>query len=584
MKLTDQQRDAISSDDHTAVVACPGSGKTRAIVAKILSCVDNVRDTPRQVACITYTKTAVYELEHRIRVFGGQGDEDCCEVSTIHAFCHNNILRHFHWLLSEYKEGFIVLPSDSDVYLGIADEIGEEYKLSSYARQQFELLNRKPNGEPISVDEIPKEAALEFWARLEAMGCIDFCNIVYYSYSLLSKHPHIAKGLASKLAYLLVDEFQDTSALQVEILKLISDVGVTKFFLVGDPEQSIFSFAGAERQLMFDFAAYLGAPNLPLSGNFRSSPAIIDCAESLISKNPRMEAVGDSARFTESPEYHDVANNFIGITERFLPAVDALGITVGNCAILAQSWMLLMPLGRQLRNYGIPVVGPGARPYKKRHLFVGLAEQICAYIDKPDTSLIKQTERELFHLINNITGRADFSVYKFSGSRVVVRLLWEGRRLKESHEGAVDWLTAASSKFAEILIEEKLLPQSCLALFNESAANIIAEMKSQGDLDVPNLMATDLGMFANPSKNLKLLTFHGAKGREFQAVALISVQDGRIPYHNKYNPLTQEGHDEAKRLLYVGITRAERMLMIFTDKSDWRNPSPFINDLSISNV
>ena len=176
MKLTPEQRDAVHHDGNAVVVACPGSGKTRAIIDRLLRCIDAIRDTTRRVACITYTKTAVYEIENRIRTYGGAGDEEYCDVSTIHSFCQYNILRHFHWKLHQFADGVTVLPSDCDEYREIIDEIGDDYGLNFFARQQFESLNRTPDGEPITT--LPHEAVIEFWDRLESNGYVDFCNLV----------------------------------------------------------------------------------------------------------------------------------------------------------------------------------------------------------------------------------------------------------------------------------------------------------------------------------------------------------------------------------------------------------------------
>ena len=209
MKLTSEQKAAVIHDGHAVLVACPGSGKTRAIIARLLRCVDKVRDSPRRVACITYTNTAVQEIENRIREFGSSGDDDFCEVSTIHSFCQNNILRHFYWKLPEYKDGFVVLPSDADEYRDIVTEIASEYHIEDYPQQLFESLNRSPNGEPVVPLGIPPDAAKSFWKTLEQRGFIDFCNIVYFSYRLLKTEPNLAANLGARFAYLLIDEFQD---------------------------------------------------------------------------------------------------------------------------------------------------------------------------------------------------------------------------------------------------------------------------------------------------------------------------------------------------------------------------------------
>lgn len=580
MKLSEEQREAVDHQGNVVLVACPGSGKTRAIIAKLLRCVDSVRGTPRRVACITYTNSAVYEIENRLRVFGSAGDEDLCEVSTIHSFCLNNILRHYFWKIPEYRTGFCVCPTDSEEYTNLVERISEKHSLGNYAKQSFESLNRKPNGDPIVSSGITELAATEFWDELQKKGLIDFCNIVYHSYCILRDNPSLVSNIASKFASILIDEFQDTSRLQVEILKLLSAVGVSEFFLVGDPEQSIYSFAGAERELMFEFADSVEAKEFSLSGNFRSSIPIINCAEMLIPRTPKMFAAGPAKSFNDTPSYEHCSSNFAAITDGFLPAIEGLGIALGDSAILAPTWFQLLPLGRALREYGIPVVGPGARPYKKRHLFATLAEQVCAYIERPNTALIPAAERELFFLIQNVTGKADFRIFSFNGRRVVFRLLDEGGKLREKHEGAKNWLIESSQLYAKILYEEGLMPYELVPLLFESAKDILADMQDK-KVDVENLTLKDLGMFADPASNLKLMTMHAAKGREFQAVGIISALDGMIPYHNYYNPLTDAGLEEGRRLFYVSVTRAKRLLMLFTQE-DSREPSRFITELGFN--
>ena len=578
MNITDEQHNAVYHNGNILVVACPGSGKTRAIIARLLRSVDEILDTPRKVACITYTNTAVHEIENRIRIYGGAEYYQDCDVSTIHSFCQNNILRHFYWELDKFKDGVTVLPSDSEEYHAVVDEIGDRYNLSFFERQQFESINRRPNGDPIT--SLPHEAVYEFWGYLEANGYVDFCNLIYFSYRLLRDNRYIVRGLTARYAHILVDEFQDTSALQVQILSLIANEGLTTFFLVGDPEQSIYRFAGAERELMFTYAHKIKAKVFQLSGNFRSSKPVINRAENLITRNPSMFSVGESAKFMEEPFHKRVENYSNGITDFFLPALNDLDIPLGDAAILAPTWFQLHPLGRFLRNYGVPVVGPGARPYKKsKYVFVGLAEHACAYADDPKSISIYHFERELFNFIQNVTGEANFGVFDFNGRRVALRLLKEAQYLQKQYMGAVDWLNSAAKSFSEILNEEGFLPNDSLSILSESVSDIVQDMESRNDVDVPNMTTSDLGMFANPLNSIKLLTMHGAKGREFGGVAIIGLHEGLVPYHNYYNPLTQEGLEESRRLMYVSITRARRLLVLFTEQGDDREESRFLAEM-----
>lgn len=580
MKLTGQQRDAVQHMGHAVITACPGSGKTRTIIAKVLRCIDELVGTPRKVACITYTNTAVHEIENRIRASGAATDEGCYEVSTIHSFCQANILGKYYWKTEAYKEGYMILPSDHEVYSEIVKGICERYGLSDYTCSMFEKLGRRPDGTPISSD-VPAEAALAFWDELQKRGYIDFCNIVYYSYRLVQDYFSIAHNLSCRLAYILVDEFQDTSALQVEILRRIHGVGHTIFFLVGDPEQSIYRFAGADRKLMEAFSQEIGAKGFPVTSNFRATQPLIEHAERLIARHPPMVSTSTKPAIDPSVFYEHTQDSFVAMTDYFLPFLEENGISYGNVAVLAPAWFVLLPLGKQLREYGIPVFGPGARPYKRKYLLGRIAEQVCAYIECSAPEILYRMEKELFMIANDLTGKPSFQLFSYQGMRVVHRLIRIGDTLRQANEGAVEWLHAVAPAFEEALIDEHVLLESNKDCFTESCDEMLAEMKARG-IDATNMVLADLGILADPSKSMKLMTMHAAKGREFEAVAIICANDGLVPYHNYYNPLSNEGLEEARRLFYVAMTRAERALWIFSFVNKAQPPTRFIREIGLS--
>lgn len=573
MKLTPQQQEAVRHGAHSLVVACPGSGKTRTIIAKLLTCVDKVRESARRIACITYTNTAVYEIEDRLRSYGSGGDAEYCEVSTIHAFCLNNILRHFYWRAPELAKGFVVLPPDDEHYIKLATEVCTRHGVK-YPKDQFELIGRRPDGTAIipAGSGLTDEIAVEFWGLLHADGYIDFSNIVYYSYRILLDWPPAAQAVAARFAWVLVDEFQDTSALQVEILKLIAGPGTTQFFLVGDPHQSIFGFAGAQPDGMWEFSGAIGArDDFQLLANYRSSPGIIDHAERLWPREPAMDSAGETRHSVLKPWHVHANTAFEAISESFLPALAELGIPYGQAAILAPSWFKLFPLSRRLRENGVPVLGPGARPYKRVHLFATLAEQICGYLMKPSPRQLSRMERELFFLIQECTGKRDFSIYSYSGRVVLFRLLHAGAQTREQHEGACEWLVAAAESVAGILTDASWLTLAEAQALVESARGMVADIIDHAErgLSVSDFTVADLGLFADPDGSLKLLSMHKAKGREFEAVALVGLHEGALPHWQ-----ATEDHqlDEAKRLLYVAVTRAKRVLLYVTD-SEGRRPA-----------
>lgn len=580
MRLTGAQREAVASPGNVLLTACPGSGKTRAIIAKILRCVPEVRETARRIACITYTNAAVHEIEHRLRMYGVCGDEDLCEVSTIHSFCLNHVLRHFYWRLPEYESEPKVLPSDSERYGELVDELRHEHGLPAESREAFTLLNREPDGKPLVGNGLTAEIAIEFWGRLQAEGAIDYPNIVYFSYYLLREYPSIAQGLACKFPWILVDEFQDTSALQVEILSLIAAQAKSHFFLVGDPHQSIFGFSNARPELMYSFAKSIQAEqSIALLENFRSSKAIVEHAERLCPRKPPMTAAGEHVEFPHYPTYVHAPKAFQAITEEFLPLLEKHDIQQGSAAILAPSWFKLMPLGRGLREYGIPVVGPGARPYRRSRLIAPLAESICGYIERPSPHLILVIEKNLYFLVSEITGRQQFHIFTYSGRVLVCRLLSIARELRAENIGGVEWLRKAAERFAVELVRENYLPSVSSTLLSESVREMEEDMV-RNRVDVANLTIEELGLFACPDTSLKLLTMHSSKGREFDAVALVDLHEGGIPSRHA---TTSAAIAEQRRLLYVAATRARKILLYVTDtERHWHRPSRFlVNDLKV---
>jgi len=509
------------------------------------------------------------------------GDDTYFDICTIHSFCLNHIFRPFCHLIKGYKNGFTVLTPESADFEEHVRAVLAEYGRYNPTFSDFEDFSQlrvshdgEPVGNPIDHGGLTPEMATTYWKRIRECGFIDFANIIYYSVLLLRKRPEILSYLSAKYAWILVDEFQDTTDLQVEILSLIATRNRTRFMLVGDPCQSVFSFAGARPDLADQFASCIGArTDLTLSGNFRSSPSIISHANQLYPRTPVMTAVGAAREFTEAPEWQHGASAFEVIVDYFLPTVDALNIAVGQAAILAPTWYSLFPLGRRLREYGVNVVGPGARPYRRNRQFAPLAEQICGYMMEQRPDAIAGIERTLFNTLLEITGRAPFDVFSYAGRLTVCRLLHAALELHEAHLGAISWLEAAATTFAAVLIDARYLTPAEQDVFTMSVEEMKTDMRHNG-VDLDNLTTDDLGVYATPDAALKLSTLHNAKGREYQAVAMIDLHEGKIPY---YQARTSNEFEEAKRLFYVGVTRARRLLLYVTDGSNPRNfPSRFL--------
>jgi DNA helicase-2/ATP-dependent DNA helicase PcrA len=436
ISLTAQQRDAVRHPGNLLLTACPGSGKTRTLIAKLVAAIEDVRGSPRVVCCITYTNSAVQEIEQRAKDQLEPGDEQHFAVSTIHGFCLNEIVRPYGWLRRGLAGALRVLTRDNPDFEGICSFAAGQvnfFRLSPDDYDAFEGLNVYSQGEIIGTarrNEVVLRAARHYWDRCSAMGYIGFGTIIYGAFCLLRDHPHIARTLCARYPWFLIDEFQDTTELQIEILKRLYVTGRSRFFAVGDLAQSIFGFTGARPELVAPFGEHIAARvDLSLSENFRSSERIIAHAERLFPRLPPMTAEGRNKTFPTEPLLVRNTTAFHAITEHFLPLLEALHIGLGDATVLAKDWASLIALTRRLRDFGTPVVGPGARPYRRSRLFAQLAEQLCGALVDPNPDTNRQLERALYHTVLDLTGAPRADVFTHRGRVVIIRLMREAARL-----------------------------------------------------------------------------------------------------------------------------------------------------------
>ncbi len=582
MKLTVEQRSAAHQDGHVALVSCPGSGKTRAIVAKMFRCLDEVQNSTRLVACITYTNAGVDEIRYRLsKGLGREEYENNFEVGTIHAFCLQHIFRPFHTRLEVFASGFEILPPEHDTYQECVRQIIGRYSLDSKAFEDFSLLQREGR----LPYRIPTAAAHDFWDFLDSNRYVDFNGIIWYSSQIVHDIPFVASALSSKYAWILVDEFQDTSVFQTEILRRIHRYERTKFFIVGDPEQSIMGFAGARPDLMAEFTQEINAMNdISLTGNFRSSKHIIRLAERLIKRSPEMQSVGENRAYDEEPTWVSSNSLLEGVRDEFLPWVSNHGIEFGKCAILAPSIFQFFPIAPRLRNAGIPLIGPGARPYRRsNHLIAPVVEEVCSFVQHRQNRFLKVIRRRIHELIMNAEGKRENRLDLFEGDICLLEIIRLVEKLKEEAPHAIMFLRDFAEGISVLLQRRGFISSATAKLVTTSGLEIgedICKHQREPRYYAENFGIEDLGLFGSSSNSIRLLTLHRAKGREFDAVAIIGVEDGLIPYGNPHPNSNAEV--EARRLFYVGVTRARKLLMFITERNGRRSPSRFLRELGFS--
>ncbi len=585
ISLTPDQRRAVEHQGNIMLSACPGSGKTRVIIAKLLKLAEQVEGTPRSIGCITYTNAAVDEIEYRIKQFGTNALVDRCEIATIHSFCIRFILRPFVWMLPELPQNFKILTREMRFFDRLVRAVEEEENRAVQFRtfEDYASVRMGIGGNPVGVGTesgiVNERSARRFWELMLRNGFIDFSMILYYSLRILEEHPFVTAGLSSRFAWLLVDEFQDTTDIQIEILRRLQEQINSQFFLVGDENQSIHAFAGARPDLARGFSNDIGArQDIALSGNFRCAPQIIVPAEALIARVPPMVSAGDAALIAGRVEYRHVANPREAITDHFIPMLEARGIALGNAAVLAPWWRHLIPIARRLREMDIPVFGPGARPYQRRRVYAHLAEQLGACVASETLDALPGVEKAIFHLASEAMGTPRFDIFTYTGRCTALALVYEAQRLALHHPGGMDWLEVSAQAVATILRDGEWINELAAQAIIRSVGEMRTDME-RNNIDIANLQISDLGLFADPKAAIKLITLHNSKGREFEAVAIVHANQGQIPH---WTADTQEEFDEARRLFYVGLTRAKQHLMVFSDQMDYRNVrTPFIAEAGL---
>jgi len=214
-----------------------------------------------------------------------------------------------------------------------------------------------------------------------------------------------------------------------------------------------------------------------------------------------------------------------------------------------------------------------------------ILEALGAYLESPEPEIALSIQRSLFIVLAEMGAGVRGGVFDYRGRRLVCALIAEAAEARRSSTRAIDWVADTANRIERTLVLAEVLSPESAAVLKASAWQMASDIRSrQGTGN--DLTVEDLGVFARPRQCVQLLTVHKAKGREFEAVAVVDAHDGRFPHFSTYNIGNGEERkaaiDESRRVLYVAATRAKRILMFFSDRSHRRNqPSPFLREMGL---
>lgn len=559
MLLNDEQKLAVlDAANSILLTAPPGSGKTATLIARALSEYEVLPDN-KMIALITYTNAGADEISNRIEY-----DSTKMFIGTIHSFCLNYILRPFGWKAG-WRSTRIIQFSEMQEFVSTNFEFSEINWIEELGKIQLSLdgtLNQVINWNNRYSFETVASRYFEF---LESRGAIDFNEVIRRSLRLIHDFEFIRNSLASKFHELLVDEFQDTSEFQYQIIKAICDGGMTTTFLVGDPRQQILTFAGYIEGGFDRVAKELGCKQYRLTKTYRSSNVITSSFQKLFPSDPGFEnlsSVKDAGIPLQTISLQNTTHSIV--IGRLIDAMISSGIKPNEIAILSTSWFDCLNISRDLRRR-FRLSGIGALPHRSvNSTGFSLLRSIFKYHTETNLRNFKTLKRNLSRYLKE----SNFEPANEDFQSIISGFIDEISKINESLSLS-DGLRALKFGF------ESLLPIEH-SVFDELFAREHDELFSQWTIqEYADALSGKDSIFVN--------TIHSSKGMEFDAVVMYCADEFKIPHQtwdrDRQMRLSLTADDEytGRKLFYVAMSRSRKVLII----TNHRNPSAFTHEVTI---
>lgn len=597
--LTERQRAAVThGDGPMLVLAGPGSGKTRVITRRVAHLVSRgVR--PSSILALTFTNKAAEEMRTRLEALGAPPGATLC---TFHSLCAR-LLREFSGRAG-LPEGFSIY--DQSDQRTIVNEILRGRDIDPKDVPPARLLRRIGllKNLMLGPDKVPADAApglppgllAEVYAayekRLAAAGALDFDDLLVRTARLLRDDTDVRDRLAWRFAYVMVDEYQDTNACQYRIARALCR-GHDNLFVTGDPDQSIYGWRGADIGNILAFEKdFPGAPVVRLEENFRSTPEVLRLADGLIRENVRRKEKRLIPRRPGGPlprlyRFADEYEEARGVAAWLRWMREGKGVEPGRMAVFYRTNAMSRLVEEELIKACIPYrVVKGVEFFERREvkdvmaylkLVANPADDVslARIINRPARGIGDATVRRLVAR-GRAAGRDLWAVLRTPAevpsvpaaavARIdaFVRLIEE---LRERRDGPVAGLmTAVYERSGLRKAHEDEGDADALENVRElvrSALEFDAGEAPSGGLAgylQRTALISDADAYDEGAGAVSLMTLHTAKGLEFAAVMIIGAENGIIPHVRA----SDDGRDieEERRLLFVGITRAENHLAI----------------------
>lgn len=630
--LNDKQREAVAAPlGNYLVLAGAGSGKTRVLTHRIawLIAVENISEG--SIMAVTFTNKAAAEMRHRIQdtlskhaqpnLFG-------MWIGTFHSIAHR--LLRAHHLDVNLPQDFQILDSEDQLRL-----VKRLMKLHNYDDKAFPpkqacwyINNKKDEGlRPQDIDDLGDRQEKE-WIKIyqiyqdtcDRAGLVDFAELLIRAYELFAKKPVILQRYQQRFQHILVDEFQDTNKIQYAWIKILAG-NTGKVMIVGDDDQSIYGWRGAQVENIQKFLKDFNAETIRLEQNYRSTGNILKSANQLISNNSDRlgknlwtdgemgEPVGIYAAFNELDEAKFVASQIQNWVDD--------GGKLDDCAVLYRSNSQSRVIEEALIRCQIPYrIYGGMRFFERQEIKDALAYLRLINNRQDDAAF----ERVINTPTRGIGDRTLDVLRNLTRERQIT--LWQAVQVATQENMLTGRASTALLRFQELInslqvdtAEMPLFAQTDFVIKHSGLYDMYKQEKGEkGEVRIENLEElvtatrefikpdeaedmTDLTAFlthasleageeqASPHQScVEMMTLHSAKGLEFPRVFMVGVEDGVLPPNDQ--ALQMNGNLGIRPLAYVGITRAKQKLTIcyaesrrVYTKEERHLPSRFITEL-----
>ncbi len=597
-----QAEAATFGDGPLLILAGAGSGKTRVLTARIAYLVLKKGTPPQNILAVTFTNKAAGEMRERLTDLIGEKAKSLW-LGTFHSL-GLRILRQ------ENGVGLPLTVYNDDDQLSLIKQTMAELLISEKTFSPRAILSRinQAKNENIGPREYLKDehdflservskVYSLYQKKLREMGCMDFGDLICEPINLLQRNPSLLKKYQERFKHILVDEYQDTNKAQYLFTKLLAS-GTRNLFAVGDPDQSIYLWRGADIGNILDFEKdYPDATLLRLEQNYRSTKTILNAANAVIERNEKRHK---KALWTENPEGSKVTyeealteHNEAGLIINRLKS-----ILDGNRSLRYRDFAVFYRTNAQSRVFeealireGIPytIVG-GVKFYDRKEIRDAIA--YLRVIANPNDSLslqrivntpargVGKTTLEKVQSLSDSTGLSLFEAFRLGLERGIL----QKTRIAGFIEACDDFRKDVGLSLHELSL--RLLEDSGYMLMYqeegteealERTENIFEFISAIKDFEEANAGASlsdfldqvalisDVDSYEDKAERLALMTIHAAKGLEFKVVFIAGMEENLFPHSRSVND--PEQLEEERRLCYVGMTRAREELYLYSARS-----------------